>query len=243
MNRQNKQREIDFFNQYASAEGDYDVFTDRSNLKIVRSSVDFGGLRPPGRMVDLGCGTGVFTKILFDLGFQTEGLDISDGLIEVARKKYPSILFKVGDVEALPYESESVDGILLSGILHHLPDLSRCAKEIFRVLKPRGAFVAFDPNRQNPFMWLYRDKSSPFYSSKGVTENERPLLTKEISPVFTEAGFQVSFKYLSGLHYRYVASGAVRWALPIYNFLDEALFWPAFMNPYRAFVLTKGVKI
>ena len=44
------------------------------------------------------------------------------------------------------------------------------------MLRPGGRFVAFDPNRMNPFMWLYRDRSSPFYSPVGVTQNERPVL-------------------------------------------------------------------
>ena len=46
------------------------------------------------------------------------------------------------------------------------------------MLRPGGRFVAFDPNRMNPFMCLYRDRSSPFYSPVGVTENERPVLAK-----------------------------------------------------------------
>jgi SAM-dependent methyltransferase len=52
--------------------------------------------------------------------------------------------------------------------VHRLLDPARCASEVFRVLKPDGSFVAFDPNRLNPFMYLYRDRSSPFYSSVGT---------------------------------------------------------------------------
>ena len=38
-------------------------------------------------------------------------------------------------------------------------------------------------------MWLYRDRSSPFYSSVGVTENERPVLAREVAAIFERAGF------------------------------------------------------
>src|SRR5260370_39045015 len=58
----------------------------------------------------------------------------------------------------------------------------------------------------NPFMWLYRDRASPVYSSVGVTANERPVLAREVGAVFARAGFEVSSHYLSGLAYRYVAS-------------------------------------
>jgi SAM-dependent methyltransferase len=40
--------------------------------------------------------------------------------------------------------------------VHPLPDPARCGSEVFRVLKPGGSFVAFDPNRLNPLMYLYR---------------------------------------------------------------------------------------
>jgi len=103
-------------------------------------------------------------------------------------------------------------------------------------------FVAFDPNRMNPFMYLYRDHSSPFYSPVGVTENERPVLAREIAGVFANAGFETGTEYLSNLRYRYIASGRVRWLLPVYNAIDCMMFAPVFMAPFRSFVLTFGEK-
>jgi SAM-dependent methyltransferase len=126
--------------------------------------------------------------------------------------------------------------------LHHLPERSRCAAEVFRILRPGGKFVAFDPNRMNPFMYLYRDRSSPFYSPVGVTENERPVLAHEIAATFHDAGFRVGTEYLSGLKYRYIASGKVRWLLPLYNAIDSVVFSPGFMQRFRAFVFSFGEK-
>lgn len=238
---QDKQKEVAFFDSFAESQ-EYNVFTDQSNLKLIQSCIEFSGFQPGMRVVDCGCGSGIFTKLVNDFGILASGLDLSKGLIELARRTYPGIEFVAGDVENLPFDSESLDGVLLSGIIHHLPDPSKCAREVFRVLKPKGVFVAFDPNRMNPFMWLYRDKSSPFYSSEGVTENERPIIASEIAQVFTQEGFSVSTSYLSGLHYRYIASSNLRWALPIYNFLDDIVFRVPFLKPYSAFVLTRGVK-
>jgi SAM-dependent methyltransferase len=170
------------------------------------------------------------------------GLDLSPKLIAAGRRLYPEIEFVEGDVEHLPFPPASLDGVLLSGIVHHLPDPARCAAEVFRVLRPGGRYVAFDPNRMNPFMWLYRDRSSPFYSAVGVTENERPVLAREVAVTFRAAGLTADTEYLSKLRYRYVASARARWLLPLYNTIDGALFWPGFMRPFRSFVLTYGGK-
>lgn len=239
--RQDKMEEVRFFSEHAKS-GEYDVFSSDTNAKIVRSCLGHANLRPGGRVFDLGCGSGVFTELLVQNGLHAWGLDISHSLAAVGKRKHPKLALVVGDVEELPIASERLDGVLLSGVVHHLPDVGRCAREVFRVLKAGGVFVAFDPNRLNPFMWLYRDRSSPFRSRAGVTSNERPVVGREVREVFRAAGFEARTAYLSGLEYRYVASTRVRWALPIYNLLDSVLFRPSFLRPLSPFVLTIGRK-
>jgi ubiquinone/menaquinone biosynthesis C-methylase UbiE len=238
---QDKRKEIDFFDAHASAD-EYDVFTPETNARLIAAIIRLLRLPPGARVADLGCGSGVFCDLLRKAGYASVGLDISPKLIELGRQKYPGVEFHVGDVEQLPFPAESLDGVLLSGVVHHLPDPSRCAAEAFRVLKPGGRFVAFDPNRMNPFMWLYRDHASPFYSSVGVTANERPVLARQVADVFRRVGFMVETEYLSDLRYRYVASARARALLPAYNALQAVLFAPDFMRALRPFVLTAGGK-
>ncbi len=211
---QNKQKEITFFDHHAASDS-YDVFTPDSNSLIMDSFKNLTGLAPGAKIADLGCGSGVFTEALRHFGYQAVGVDISSKLVELGRAKYPGLELIEGDVEYLPFDTDSLDGVLLSGLVHHFPDARRCAAETYRVLRKGGRFMAFDPNRMNPFMYLYRDRSSPFYSSVGVTENERPVLAKQIAQMFEEAGFRVGTDFLSGLSYRYVASNSARVLLPI----------------------------
>ena len=238
---QDKQKEITFFDGHAAAD-DYDVFTPEGNARIVDAFVKLTALPRGARVIDLGCGSGAFTALLAQAGYDCVGLDISTKLIAVGHRKYPELEFVEGDIERLPFPPASFDGVLLSGVVHHFPDPSRCAAEVFRVLRPHGRFLAFDPNRRNPFMWLYRDRASPFYSPLGVTENERPVLAGEVAAVFERAGFAVSSHYLSGLAYRYVASPRARLLLPLYNVIDAAVFGLAIMERLRPFVLTAGAK-
>jgi ubiquinone/menaquinone biosynthesis C-methylase UbiE len=238
---QDKNKEIAFFDAHA-AHDSYDVFTPQANERIIAAFVRLSGLPRGARVADLGCGSGVFTDLLRQHGFHSVGLDISPKLIELGRRKYPGLELIEGDAENLPFENASLDGVLLSGLVHHFPDPRRLAAEVNRVLKRGGRFVAFDPNRMNPFMWLYRDHSSPFYSPIGVTENERPVLAWRIAEIFREEGLRVQSDYLAGLAYRYVASGRARVLLPAYNFVDTAVFNLGFMSPFRPFVLTSGEK-
>jgi len=239
--QQDKQKEIEFFDRHAKTD-EYDVFTPQANARLIDAFTRLSGLPKGSRVADLGCGSGIFTNLLHQAGYDSTGVDISPKLVALGQAKFPHVRLIEGDIENLPFPSESLDGALLSGVVHHLPDPRKCAAEVFRVLRPGGKFVAFDPNRMNPFMYLYRDRSSPFYSPVGVTENERPILAWEVAGVFRRAGFDVSTDYLGGLAYRYVASARTRAFLPMYNAIDATIARLGFLKHVRPFVLTSGVK-
>jgi ubiquinone/menaquinone biosynthesis C-methylase UbiE len=239
---QDKGKEIAFFDAHAVSD-EYDVFTPEANARLISAFVRLSGLPSGSAVADLGCGSGVFTELLRRAGYRSTGLDISPKLIALGCRKYPGLTLIEGDAENLPFEDAKLDGVLLSGLVHHFPDPRRLAAEVRRVLKPGGRFVAFDPNRMNPFMWLYRDHASPFYSSVGVTENERPILARRVATVFANEGFRIHTDYLAGLAYQYVASQRTKTMLPIYNAIDAKVFTLPFLRPFRPFVLTSGEKL
>lgn len=239
--RQNKRSEISFFSGYAIQE-QYDVLTPDCNAEIIERFVESTRVGGSACIADLGCGSGVFTELLRRQGLNSFGIDLTVMLLHIGRIHHPALALVSGDVESLPIASESVDAVLLSGLLHHLPDPTLCVKEVWRVLKPGGRFMAFDPNRCNPAMYLYRDRSSPLYSSMAVTENERPVLAPRLNRLFNQHGFDVYSDYLSA-KYRFVASERVRWLLPIYNKFEDLAFRPKFARFFRSLVLTHGRKL
>ena len=89
---QKKSAEIQFFDRHAE-QGDYNVFTDAASRKIIDAFVSCTGLAPPARIVDLGCGSGAFTRLLSDAGFAVEGVDLSPRLVALARRMHPHIAF------------------------------------------------------------------------------------------------------------------------------------------------------
>lgn len=107
------------------------------------------------QIVELFCGRGNGIHALTQLGFtQVEGVDLSIELLQ--RYQGPAKLY-AGDCRQLHFESNSRDGMIVQGGLHHLPtlpgDLEMCLDEIRRVLKPDGFFCMVEP-WQTPFLTL-----------------------------------------------------------------------------------------
>ncbi|MEM1321207.1 MAG: class I SAM-dependent methyltransferase [Bacteroidota bacterium] len=112
-------------------------------------------VRPGGRYLDVGAGTGNYTIGLSQRGLQMIGVDPSDRMLSVARGRSEAVDWRKGHVEALPLPDNSVDGIVATLTLHHWNDLTRGFKELRRVLHPEGRFVlfGFTPEQMSGY-WL-----------------------------------------------------------------------------------------
>lgn len=238
---QNKRDEVEFFDKHAASGTEYNVFTEATNTKLIDACVERAALTKGARVLDLGCGSGIFGHMLAQRGMAVTGVDISPKLIEIARTLYPGEDFQVGDAEQLAFPDGHFDAAFLGGVVHHFPSPQKMAREVARVVKPGGRFFAFDPNRRNPFMYLYRVKSSPFYSPVGVTPNEQPVARENVVRTFQEAGFDVETAFMS-VKYTYVKSKKARLILPVFNISEAICFGLPFMSRFRAFLLTWGRK-
>jgi ubiquinone/menaquinone biosynthesis C-methylase UbiE len=92
------------------------------------------------RVLDAGCGTGRVSRYLADRGCRVDGVDLSPGMIGMARRDHPDLPFAVGSLTALPYRDEQFDGVMLWYSIIHTPPagLARIFAEAVRVLRPRG---------------------------------------------------------------------------------------------------------
>src|SRR6202521_5665767 len=68
-------------------------------------------LRSGARLLDVGCGTGSGTKYFFEHGMKVEGIDLSRGMIDVARRAYPHIRFTRKDVRNSKYHTDHLDAV------------------------------------------------------------------------------------------------------------------------------------
>lgn len=97
----------------------------------------------PRRWLDLGCGTGYFTRALAERYAQGEGLavDIAEGMLRHARPHGGAAHFIAGDAEALPLQSDSVELLFSSLALQWCADFPRVLSEAQRVLRPGGVLA------------------------------------------------------------------------------------------------------
>jgi ubiquinone/menaquinone biosynthesis C-methylase UbiE len=93
------------------------------------------------QILDLGCGTGIFTLKMLTLGAKVIGLDNSQSMIKIAAARMPKMRFIIGDARRLPFTPDSFDIVVSNLLIHYLKDLGSLFGEINRVLAPDGEYV------------------------------------------------------------------------------------------------------
>jgi len=92
------------------------------------------------KILDLGCGTGIYAKILSKKGAIIKGFDITKEMLEIAKIENPKLDLRLGSAYKIPFK-EKFDIILASLVVHYLKDWDTIFKEVKKVLKPEGIFI------------------------------------------------------------------------------------------------------
>jgi SAM-dependent methyltransferase len=107
-----------------------------------RHTIGLLGPKPGERILDAGCGTGRNLARLDASGARAVGVDLSTGMLRVARRAVPGVPALCADIQrALPFAAESFDAVLCALIGEHLDDLDGTFREARRVLRPGGRYL------------------------------------------------------------------------------------------------------
>ncbi|MCH7713609.1 MAG: class I SAM-dependent methyltransferase [Chloroflexi bacterium] len=98
------------------------------------------------RILDYGCGDAVMVQAFHDAGYQVEGTDISEVVINSNKEKLPHLNFKLTSPDSLaPYSDGSFDAIFCSEVIEHLYDVNFVFSDFNRLLRPGGQLMLTTP--------------------------------------------------------------------------------------------------
>ena len=104
------------------------------------------------KILDVGCGDGIFTNDLIKRGYDITGLDISDGALKIAKERAQKMELETAKVKyikasagKMPFKDNSFDKIFSISTFEHIKDDDAAFKECVRVLKPGGIFILSVP--------------------------------------------------------------------------------------------------
>ncbi|TSC73337.1 MAG: ubiquinone biosynthesis protein UbiE [Parcubacteria group bacterium Gr01-1014_70] len=145
-------------NVFNSAAPRYDSVT---SSYAIRRRVEFFIEHAKGKCLEVGAGTGVISRALFEAGHEIASTDISLNMVEEMKKKDLDAV--VCDAEKLPFSDASFDTVLASEMIYYLDHPETFLQEAWRVLKPGGTLLLSSANnRVARFYDLLRAVLRPF---------------------------------------------------------------------------------
>ncbi|HKI19325.1 MAG TPA: class I SAM-dependent methyltransferase [Isosphaeraceae bacterium] len=171
----------------------------------------------PIRMLDVGCGTGVFASAVRAAlpEVKVVGIDLVAEMLEKGRLRWQSQSGQVfpvqGDSERLPFASASFDIVTCANSFHHYPRQDRAIEEMRRVLKPGGRLMIIDGYRDNLWGWFIYD-----VCVAGVEGDVRHASAARFRDLMTEAGLQaIAQRVHAGLAPFLITEGIAAEPIPV----------------------------
>lgn len=166
-------------------------------------------LLPPLEIADLGAGNGSFALLLANRARRVIAVDSSEKMIEVGRAQaqqfgIANIDFRLGDMEELPIESDSVDLACFSQSLHHAAHPPRAVREAFRILRPSGRILILDLARHR------FEEARELYADEWLGFAEFEIETMLATARFADAEVSIVDKSPDGTQFQTLLATAVK---------------------------------
>jgi ABC-2 type transport system ATP-binding protein len=156
-----------------------------------------------GEVIEFGCGTGYFTKIIAKNANHVTATDLSDEMLEEAKKKlksYQNIKIKKADCENITSPSSKFNTVFMANVIHFIKNPDKALSESYRILKNEGLILLVDYTSYD-MKWL--DKvglGMRFVSKCGIPPRhfQTHLTPYEFRSLVENAGFKIEKIQLIG---------------------------------------------
>ena len=122
----------------------------------IRFKLGFLEDRPPGTLLDIGCGNGDFAADMRTRGWTVRGTDADPGAARNVSRIH-GFQVDVGELPALAYPAETMDAVTARHVIEHIREPEPFARECWRILKPGGRLVLVTPNVASFGHQIYRE--------------------------------------------------------------------------------------
>lgn len=129
------------FNDYSKY---YDlIYQNKDYEKEVDFLEEIFGESKPKKILEVGCGTGNYTKILFERGYKITGVDLSEDMLKIAREKC-ACKFIEGDIRDISLNEKFDASIAMFAVMGYITknsEITKALNNIHQCLKPNGIFI------------------------------------------------------------------------------------------------------
>jgi 2-polyprenyl-3-methyl-5-hydroxy-6-metoxy-1,4-benzoquinol methylase len=142
-------------------------------------------IQPPGKLLDVGCYTGVFMKTAAAEGWEVEGVELSSWAANIARESSVGTIYET-PLDQLSVPGESFDVITLWDVIEHLTHPKDMLKNVNHLLKP-GGIAAFSTHMTDSLAVRLMGTRYPFFMEMHVTHFSRATAVRMLE----EQGFEL----------------------------------------------------
>src|SRR5512132_694529 len=114
------------------------ALTEEQQLPTYEAAIDRLRIGDGHRVLEVGCGSGVFLRAAADRGATVTGIDSSEQLVELARVRVPEAEVVVGDLQRIPYDDDAFDVVAGFNAFFFADDIVSAFREAGRVAKVGG---------------------------------------------------------------------------------------------------------
>jgi SAM-dependent methyltransferase len=117
-------------------------YAEGHNRPLFDAVLDAAQVGSGTRLLDVGCGAGMTLQLAAERGAVVAGLDVSEGLLAIARRRLPDADLRVGEIDVLPFEDGALDAVTGVNAFQFAADPVHAFREAARVTRPGGRVVA-----------------------------------------------------------------------------------------------------